>query len=114
EETRVEFDPERATFVKERLSTLYRLLQKHRLNDIKELLDLQRELEEKSFVAGNLDTALARAKQDHDAALAETTRLAMALRESRKKTFQPLQRQIVKLLRELGIPDASLLIETQE
>lgn len=114
EETRVDFDPERAEFVKERLSTLYRLLKKHRLNDIGELLALQSSLEKKAFDAGNLDETLERAKVRFESAQKEVEALAVQLRETRKKAFQPLQRQIVKLLRELGIPDATLSVELQE
>lgn len=113
-ETRVDFDPERAEYVKERLSTIYQLLKKHRLNDVSELLTLQAQLEEKSFVVGNLDEALARSKKEYENAEKRVTSSSTSLRESRKKVFQPLQRQIVKLLRELGIPDATLGIEITE
>lgn len=113
-ETRVDFDPERSEFVKERLSTLYRLLQKHRVNDLKELLVFQEALEKRSLIAGNVDEALAQAKKEYDASQAEVNSIATKLRDTRKKAFQPLQRQIVKLLRELGIPDANLLVEATE
>ncbi len=111
-ETRVEFDAERAEYVKERLSTIYRLLKKHRLNNLRELLAWQEQLHQKSLVVGNLDEALAQAKEEHDNAEGEVRVLATKLADTRKKSFQPLQRQIVKLLRELGIPDANLTIET--
>lgn len=110
EEMHVDFDPERAEFVKERLSTLYRLLKKHRMNDVKELLELQESLEKKALVTSHLDEALAQAKQGMDAAQSEVNSLASALRESRQKAFNPLRRQIVKLLQELGIPEANLSI----
>lgn len=111
EETRVDFDPERAEFVKERLSTLYRLLKKHRLNDVKELLALQESLQEKARVTGNLDEALAQCRRALESAEADVNNIAITLRESRKKAFNPLRKQIVKLLHELGIPDANLSIE---
>jgi DNA repair protein RecN (Recombination protein N) len=111
EESHVDFDPERAEFVKERLSTLYRLLKKHRLNDVKELLSLQENLQKKAVLTGNLDEALLRSKQALDSAEADVKSLAARLSDSRKKAFQPLSRQIAKLLYELGIPDASLSID---
>src|SRR5690606_8333454 len=89
-ETRVDFDPERAEYVKERLSTIYQLLKKHRLNDVSELLTLQAQLEEKSFVVGNLDEALARSKKEYENAEKRVTSSSTSLRESRKKVFQPL------------------------
>lgn len=114
EETRVDFDPERAEFVKERLSTLYRLLKKHRLNEVKELLILQGNLQEKARVTGNLDEALAQCRRALDSAEANVNKIAFNLRENRKKAFNPLRKQIVKLLQELGIPDANLSIEMSE
>lgn len=114
EETRVDFDPERAEFVKERLSTLYRLLKKHRLNDVKELLVLQENLQDKARLTGNLDEALAQCKRALESAEADVNNIAITLRESRKKAFNPLRKQIVRLLQELGIPDANLSIEMIE
>lgn len=112
EETRIEFDAERSEFVKERLSALYRLLKKHRMNDVKELLLLQENLQKKVNLTSHLDEALHQAKVALDLAELEVKRIAESLSESRKKAFIPLRRQIVKLLQELGIPDASLAIES--
>ncbi len=114
EEAHVDFDPERAEFVKERLSTLYRLLKKHRVNDVRELLVLQDGLEKKAAITGNLDAALAQSKKTLDAAEDEVKSIAQKLRETRVKACQPLRRQIVKLLHELGIPEANLVIESTE
>ena len=114
EEDKVDFDPKRAEFVKERLSTLYRLLKKHRLTDIKELLALQETLQSKAVLTGNLDEALAKAKQALDDCEAQVKEAAGRLRQTRKKAFQPLRGQIVKLLQELGIPDANLTIEATD
>ncbi len=114
EEAHVDFDPDRAEFVKERLSVLYRLLKKHRVNDVKQLLELQDALEKKAAITGNLDEALAKAKKSLDAADSEVKSIAQKLRATRTKAFQPLRRQIVRLLLELGIPEANLVIEATE
>lgn len=114
EESRVEFDPQRSEFVKERLSTLYRLLKKHRMTDVKELIGLQESLEKKAIITGNLDEALAEAKRHLDQAESEVLKISQSLRESRKKAFPSLRKQIVKLLQELGIPEANLAIESAD
>lgn len=111
EETKIDFDAERSEFVKERLSILYRLLKKHRLNDVKELILLQETLQKKATLTANLDDALHQKKLALDAAEADVERIAESLSESRKKASPSLKRQIIKLLQELGIPDASLTIE---
>ena len=114
EEAHVDFDPERAEVVKERLSTLYRLLKKHRLNTVAELLILQEGLQKKAAITNNIDEALAQAKQALGLASTRVNELAQQLRETRNKAFQPLRRQIAKLLHELGISDANLAIEATE
>lgn len=113
-ETHIDFDAERAELVKERLSTLYRLLKKHRMNTVRELLALQDTLEQKARITGNLDEALQQSRQGMDTAQSEVTRIADQLRESRKKAFNPLRKQLVRLLQELGIPDANLVIESTD
>lgn len=114
EETLVDFDPERAAFVKDRLSTLYRLLTKHRLKEVHELLELQESLQKKADLTNHLDEALEKAKEAFNVAGEGVRRAGGVLSDSRKKAFSPLRRQIVKLLQELGIPDASLEIDLAE
>lgn len=114
EEGYIDFDAGRAEFVRERVSTLYRLLKKHRMTDVKELLALQESLEKKAALTNNLDGALQKSREAFDNARARIHRLAADLSESRKKAFNPLRKQIAKLLQGLGIPDASLDIECRE
>jgi DNA repair protein RecN (Recombination protein N) len=114
EESKIEFDPERSEFLKERLSTIYRLMKKHRVNTVRELLDIQDELQKKSDLTSNLDGALADAKAKFDTTDKLVRKLAAQLTETRKKAFEPLRKQITKLLKELGIPDATLAIEWQQ
>lgn len=108
EQEMVEFDPERAEFLKERVNLLYRLLKKHRSNGVDDLLVLQDELQRKANITSNLDGALASALKLYQDAKTEMLDIAKKLSNSRKKTFEPLSRQLTKLLKELGIPDANL------
>jgi DNA repair protein RecN (Recombination protein N) len=113
EEDRIEFDPERSEWLKERLSVIYNLLKKHRLTEIRELIELQHTLQQRADLTSNLDEELAKAKAAYAASEQELKKLASQLTETRKKAFEPLKKQLVKLLRELGIPDANLSIEVQ-
>ncbi|HEY9047308.1 MAG TPA: DNA repair protein RecN [Ohtaekwangia sp.] len=114
EEEGIEFDPERAEFVKERLSVLYRLLKKHRVADVKELLAIQEGLREKDSITSNVDEALAKAKDAYTSADKKVRALAAKISETRKKTLKPLSNQLVKLLLEVGMPNATLQIDIQE
>ena len=113
EEGNIEFDPERAEFVKERVNLIYRLLKKHHLQDLKELLTLQDELQRKSQITSNLDGELARVKGVFEQAERKLTQAAATLSDTRKKVVAPLCKQITKLLHELGIPNATLQIDIQ-
>jgi DNA repair protein RecN (Recombination protein N) len=113
EESKIEFDPERAESVKERLSNIYRLQKKHRVHEIKELLLIQESLQQKATITSNLDEELTRTKTAFTKAEAEIKKIAANLTESRRKAFDPLNHQITKLLKELGIPNATLAVELQ-
>jgi DNA repair protein RecN (Recombination protein N) len=110
EEGQIDFDADRAELVRERQSTLYRLLKKHRMQEVKELLVLQEALEKKAALTNNLDDAVQQSKAAFENAQAQVDRLGADLSQTRKKAFNPLAKQIVKLLQELGIPDASLSV----
>lgn len=113
EERDIEFDAERAEWIKERLSTIYHLLQKHRVREVGELLELQAALQQKADLTSNLDEALAQASRAFDTATKELELRAAALSESRKKSFDPLRKQLTRLLKDLGIPDATIDVETE-
>jgi len=111
---RVEFDPERAEVVRERLNQLYRLLKKHKAGDIKELLSIQGELSRKNNLTSNLDEALLAAEKEAQEALKKVTDLASKISVARKKVLTPLSKQITGLLSNLGMPNATLQVDAQE
>jgi DNA repair protein RecN (Recombination protein N) len=108
----IEVDQNRTELVKERLSLLYRLLKKHRVQDVKDLIKIQENLQRKFDVTSNLDEALATAKKNYELADQAVRAAAVKLSVARKRALPSLCKQIVKLLRELGIPDAAFEIDT--
>lgn len=110
-EVAVEFDPQRAEAAKDRIDLLYRLLKKHRVNSIDELLTLQEEFQQKANLTANLDDELAKAKADLDQKTKQMQALAEKLSKARTKIFESLCKEITHLLNEVGIPQASLRIE---
>ncbi|MEJ1239530.1 DNA repair protein RecN [Chryseolinea sp. T2] len=111
---RVEFDPERAEVVRERLNQLYRLLKKHKAGDLKALLVIQAELGRKNELTSNLDEALAAAEKDAEQALTTVTETSSKLSAARKKVLAPLGKQISSLLGNLGMPNATLQVDAQK
>lgn len=113
EQDKVSFDPERTTYLKERLSTIYRLQQKHGLATVDELLSLHDTLKQKARFTEHLDGALAVARQNLDRAEAALNQSASTLSDSRKKITSRLATELITLLKDLGIPDAQILITLQ-
>lgn len=114
EENNIEFDPQRADIIKEKLSSVYHLLKKHKVGNLEELLALQETLQTKADITSNLDDALERTKVAFDKTKQALNDAATKLSESRIKVFSPLCREITKLLKDLGIPEATLTIERQQ
>ncbi len=110
-EEKIEFDPQRAEEIKDRVGLIYQLQQKHRLQHVDQLIALQEELQIKADKTNNLDDLLKQAKENLAKAEKELTQSANALSKSRQKTFVPLTKQLTQLLKELGIPNAQLDIE---
>jgi DNA repair protein RecN (Recombination protein N) len=106
----IEFDPERAEEVKERLSTIYRLLKKHKASDVKELLVIQENLQQKNDITSNLDEVLQKARDTYEETLIVASVTAEKISTSRKKIFTTLCKQLTNLLHDLGIPNANLQI----
>ncbi len=110
-EEQVEFDPERAERVKDRVSLIYHLQQKHRINDLQELLALQDQLQQKADKHQNLDDLLLKANKELNQAKADVEKAGGALSKSRKKITTALSNQLKELLRELGMNHAEVVIE---
>ena len=108
---KTEFDPKLAEQVNERLSIIYQLQQKHRLQSVSELLRLQDSLQDKANKTSNLDEALASSKKSLKQIEADLRAQAELLSKTRKKAAPPLCKQLIGLLKELGIPEAQMEID---
>jgi DNA repair protein RecN (Recombination protein N) len=107
----IEFDPERAEWVKERLSAIYRLLKKHKAVDLKALLVIQENLAQKNTITSNIDEHIEKAKESFESSRKNALTTAQKLSASRKKVVAALCKQITQLLQELGIPNATFQID---
>ena len=114
EEEEIEFDPRKTKEIQGRLDMIYGLMQKHRTQDIKGLLKLQENFEDQAQKTSNLDEDLRLAKLQFEEARKQLLGSTAKLSASREKVFSPLSKELVKLLRQLGIPDANLKIESKK
>ncbi len=114
EEMDIEFDFERAEFIKDRLNNLYQLTQKHNVNTISELLEIQEDLQNKVNQVLNFDDNLAQKKKESEEKLAVAREIADKLSLARKSVIPIIEQQIQELLTDLGMPNARLVIHQEE
>ncbi len=92
---------------------MYQLFQKHRCQNLRELLIAKEELQNKADKTNNVDAFVRQAKAELEKTTNEVDIKAKELGKSRQKVFAPLCNQIIVLLKQLGIPEAKLAIENE-
>ena len=101
----------RATEINTRLSIVYNLQKKHRVNSNAELLQLQDGLSEKIQKAVFGDEAIEKLKKQLGADKAHLEKLANELSANRKKAIPVIENQVLTVLTEMGMGNANLKIE---
>jgi DNA repair protein RecN (Recombination protein N) len=101
----------RAVEINERLSTLYNLQKKHRVNTNAELLQLQEELSEKIQQALFGDEEIEKLQKQIAAEKQELEKLAAQLSANRAKAIPDIEKQVIQSLAEMGMDNSTLKIE---
>lgn len=113
EQDLIEVNDTRADAVRDRLNLIYQLQTKHQVKDVAGLLALQADLERKVSIVLNLDDNLAAAREQTDLARQQLMGSAETLSQLRQAVLKPIQEEIGGLLRDLGMPNASLKIQAE-
>ena len=107
----VNFDPERIEKIQLRLNEIYRLEQKHRVNTIEELLLLKSEFENKLNGIASLDEEIERCSREIQEKKALLIASSGKISAMRNKVIPKVEKDIMKLLAAVNLPDAVLKIE---
>ncbi len=107
----VEFNPERLDFVNERLNTIYSLQQKHHLNTVDELLQLQAQYEQQLNDINSFDEQIADLQRQLDASYRELLQQAAVLSGQRKIASEALAKQLVQMVMPLGMPNVRFHVD---
>ena len=110
-EESISFDPERINNLSDRLDLIYKLLQKHKVLKVKELLVIKESLSEKLFEIISLDEKIKEIKSEVDAKEKELRKISEKISKNRLKAIPEIEKIIIQSLNELGIPEAQFLIE---
>ncbi|MFL5788797.1 MAG: DNA repair protein RecN [Flavisolibacter sp.] len=97
--------------INERLSTGYRLLKKHGVKSTNELLEIRHQLNEKLQAVLNIDDAIREAEAYYLKLLMQAEELALQISNRRKEATEPLEKQVNKMLIQVGMPNARLKVE---
>ncbi len=111
EENSIDFDPEKVNQVQDRLSLIYKLQKKHGVDSIQALLGIQEVLEEKVGKVLNFDEAIKEAKVLADKSLEDLKKIGNQLSDIRKQAIPVIEAELMTLLRELGMPNATVKIK---
>jgi len=110
-EQRTHTNEARAEEINTRLSLIYNLQKKHRLNSNADLLQLQNDLSGKIQQAVFGDEAIEKLRKQLDTDRKELESLANELSANRKKTIPTIEKHMLESLAEMGMTNAALKIE---
>jgi DNA repair protein RecN (Recombination protein N) len=103
-------DDERTKLVSDKLSALYQLQKKHRLNTVEELIALQDELSQKASGFANFDEKISALTAQLTALKEELTALAGEISISRTKAAREAEKEVKRYFSELSLDHAELNI----
>jgi DNA repair protein RecN (Recombination protein N) len=109
----VNYDPEKIQQLNDRLSAGYKLLKKHGVKTTNELIAIQRQLEEKLQAVLNIDEAILQKEKEANKYYNEAAKQAGKISDARKKQVKPLEDKVIKLLAQVGMPNARLKVAIQ-
>ncbi|MCT1525531.1 DNA repair protein RecN [Sphingobacterium hotanense] len=110
----VTMDEERLNIVNDRLSVLYSLQKKHRVDKIQDLLQLQEELEQKLQASDSQEEQIEVLKATIENLRSNLTALADQITANRTQVKQTIEQEVQGVLSKVGMPNAQLQIELKK
>lgn len=113
EEQDIEVDFEKLDQIRERLSRIYQLQQKHGVKTVSELISIEQELADSVFKAENLDEELLQLRTQVEKTQGLMVKAAALLSERRKSVLNDFSTQLIALLQRLGMENAKVEFEVK-
>lgn len=109
----IENNPQRIGEIQERLSTLYHLQKKHRVQDVDSLIRIQQQLEYSVLDVSRLDEEINRLENESLRLFGEVLQMAGAISLQRKQVIPVFEKQIKQLLKSVGMAGAELRVHCE-
>ncbi len=100
--------------INDKLSLGYKLLKKHGVKTTNELLTIKAQLGEKLQAVLNIDDAIAAAEKEYAQLLAKAEEQAAKISAARHAQVTPLEKQVNKMLVQVGMPNARLKVDVSK
>ena len=110
----VSMDEERLSIIQERLSQLYDLQKKHRLDSVASLIQLKDELEAKLVDSSTQEEKLEELKKNIGKLFDNLQAKADKLSKNRAKATQILEKEVTAVLARVGMPHAQLKVDLKK
>ncbi len=101
----IEDDPKKAFILQERFDLIQKLLHKHNVADIDDLIRLRDEFEEKIQSFESLEEQIIKLSKSIQEKEKELSVVALDISQKRKKSLETLEKEINSILQELGMPN---------
>ena len=109
--SRINADPRRLQEIDERVSAGFKLLRKHNVSQTNELIAIQHELAGKLEKIANMDGHISELEQAKQSAFKKAMATADKISANRKKQIRPFSEQVNALLKQVGMPNAALIVD---
>jgi DNA repair protein RecN (Recombination protein N) len=110
---RIGLDPRRIETIHERLSIGYRLLKKHGVQTTASLLEIMRRLEHDLQDSLQVEAGIAAGEKEVQRLLEAVRKRAAVLTKGRQAQAGPLEEQVNRLLKQVGMPNARLKVQVE-
>lgn len=108
---RVEFNPSRLDWVEARLSELYTLQKKYKVETVRELIEIRNEYDNQLQKIDSFDDEIEKLKRNIAIAFELVKSTAEQLTKSREETALPIEKYMVEQLTKLGMPNIQFKVE---
>src|SRR5690606_4490759 len=113
EDNKLEVDYDKLASITERLSRIYQLQQKHGVDSVEALIQIESDLADKVFQIGNLDEELVTLKEQAAHQWQEVLQAGAILSAKRKAGFEAFAQKITGLLAQLGMENATIEVASK-
>ena len=107
----LDHDPEKLELVKSRLDLLYSLQQKHKCKTVDELITIKDDLQNKVNSISSIDFRIEDIHRQLETLTQILNSKAVEISKNRRKSIPAIEKKIVEMLQQLGIPNAQFKVE---